>query len=123
MKQLKKINPKEIFQDRLFIVAIAGLSILSLAFFIYTLTTAQRSDLLLFNRYTGFGALHYYRARWSYAYNWTLFSVLVFLMHSFFAFVAISNKRRFLAFGCLIAGILVIISAWLNLSHIIALPR
>lgn len=123
MEQLKKINPKAILQDKPFMITMIGFSVLSLAFIIYTLTTVQRSDLLVYNRYTGFGALHYYRARWSYVYSWTLFGLIVFLVHNFFALTAVSSKRRYWALSCLIVGVLVIISAWMNLSHIVALPR
>lgn len=123
MKNLNKVNIKLVLKDRVFILSLFALFLFGVFFVVYVLLNTHKGNLSVWYRYTGFGALHYYRARWYYIYNWLFMGLMVTLLHIYFAFRIRIQQQRYLALACLAMGALVLLVALLNLGHIVALPQ
>lgn len=123
MKQKLKNIIQQVAKDRLFLALLVVFTVFGLVFVGFAFAQVQRSELLVWYRYTGFGATRYYRAKWFYFYTWPILGLSVVLGHGWLALLSMSKKQRLLAFGFLVSGALVLMIAFFNLGHIVALPR
>lgn len=80
-KEVIKLSIKRVFTDRPFLLLAAMLVLSGIMYCLLIAINIHPSDVTVYNRYTAFGEVHFYKEHWQYLITFVGFGLLVTIAH------------------------------------------
>lgn len=106
-----KVSVKRVLTDRPFLLLMAAIAVVGIIYCAVIGFTVQPRDVKIYDRYTAFGEVHFYKNYWYHLAGFVLFSVLVTVTHLALMIKLHSLERRQMALVFGVVTIVVLITA------------
>ena len=123
MKEKLITTAKNLIENRSLLGFFVLFWLISLGFIIYSISSVEASDVLIWSRYTSFGETHYYRDKWYGLISWPIFGILTSGLHTIIALKFLKKENVYLSYIVILFGIVIMIVAWKLSSLIFGLPN